>query len=184
MADIVSEKYAASLFQVGLEEKIQKDLERGLDYIKEAFKSGEGLDLILRHPAIGRDEKKDLVERIFKGSIREELVNFIFVLIDNKRIASLEDILAAYEEIYNQYENIERVLAITAVEMDKKTKKALEKSLGRKLNKKIKLENKIDPGIIGGAILRYGNKYIDGSLAGQLESMRKAIMGWENETKA
>ncbi len=105
----------------------------------------------------------------------QEMINFLYVIIDKRRESYLMSIANEFKKLFNEHENILEVTAITAVPMDKKVQDRLEIVLGNKMDKRINLRNIVDKDIIGGVLLRIENKIIDGTVKGQLESMRKTI---------
>lgn len=82
--------------------------------------------------------------------------------------------------MFNDHENIIKVVAVTAVPMEDKAKDKLSLVLKEKLKKTIELTNEIDKKLIGGVLLKVENKLIDGTVKGQLESIGRAIQGATN----
>ena len=118
-----------------------------------------------------------MVDKIFQGSLSQEVFNFMYILIDKRRESNILEIKKEYDKLYNEQKNIIKVVARTAVPMEDEAKIKLSKVLGEKLEKTIELSNQVDPSIMGGVVLRIEDKLIDGSLKGQLEDIGKALVG-------
>lgn len=175
MAKLIGSRYASSLFEAGLElDKIENFYEE-LNFINNIFNSEAKLFQIFTHPRISKDEKKSLIDEIFKGRISKEISNFLFIIIDKRREKNLFEIIEEYKIIYNEYKEIIDVVAVTAVPMEEKSKRKLEVVLQNKLNKKVQLSNEIDKSIIGGVLLKLGDKIIDSTLISQLKDMEAVI---------
>ena len=180
MAKLVGNRYASALFEAGMDlDKIQI-FNKELEFLKEVFEGEEKLLQILHHPKIKKSEKRDLIDSIFKERISQEMMNFIYILIDKRREDHILEIVEEYKNLYNKHENIINVVAITAVPMEDKAKNKLITVLKDKLKKTIELTNKIDTGVMGGVLLKVEDKLIDGTVKGQLESIGKAIQGATN----
>lgn len=177
MAELVSSRYALALFEVGLELEKINEFNEGLNFLKAIFEKETKLLQILSHPKIDKNEKKDLINNLFKGRISSEMMNFLYILIDKRREDSILNIIEKYREIFNEHENIVKVIAITAVPMEEKSKSKLITVLSNKFNKKVELHNKVDNNVLGGVLLRIENKQLDGTIKGQLKSMDKTISG-------
>lgn len=177
MAKLISKAYASALFEAGLELDKIIDFQKELTALKEIFLSEPQLIEILQHPKVSKSEKKDLLEKLFKNRVSEELINFLFILIDKRRERNLFEIIEDYNILFNDHQRILKVEAVTAVAMDEKAKEKLKIVLKNKLNKNIELTNTIDKSIIGGVLLKIENKIVDGTLMGQLRSMEIAIKG-------
>lgn len=180
MAELISNRYALALFEAGLDLEKIKEFNDELEGLRIIFEKEEKLSQILRHPKISRREKKELIERLFKDRISQELINFLYILIDKRRENYILDIINRYKELYNEHENIVNVVAITAVPMEEGSKDKLKVVLADKLQKKIEVTNEIDNTIIGGVLLKIKDKELDGTIKSQLESIRKVISGATN----
>lgn len=180
MAELVSKRYALALFEAGNEMEKIDIFKDELNFLKDIFTNEDKLMEILSHPRISKKEKKSLVDKLFKEKLSQEMINFLYVLIDKRRESSILDIEKEYENLFNKHKNIVKVVAKTAVPMEDSSQKKLINVLSEKLQKKIELTNEIDKSIMGGVLLKIENKLIDGSLKGQLESIGKVIVGATN----
>ena len=82
-----------------------------------------------------------------------------------------------YRELYYLRENIEEAVAITAVPMSSEQKEKLTAKLEKTTGKKILLKNQIDKSLIGGVVLKIGNRQMDDSVKSRLEGVRRQIQG-------
>ena len=180
MAELISNRYALALFEAGLDLEKTDEFNKELDFLKVIFEEEKKLLQILHHPKISRVEKRDLIDKLFKDRISQEMVNFLYILIDKRREGYILEIIDQYKELFNEHENIVKVVAITAVPMEEKSKNKLQTVLSNKLEKKIELTNEVDGTILGGVLLKLQNKLIDGTVKGQLESIGKDISGATN----
>lgn len=180
MAELVSKRYALALFEAGDElEKIDVFKDE-LTLLKGLFENEDRFLEVLSHPRINKTEKKEMIDKILKGKISEEMLNFLYILIDKRREKNIIDITDEYEELYNKHNNIIKVVAKTAVPMEEKAKEKLISVLSEKLNKTIELTNPVDEKLMGGVLLQIEDRLIDGSLKGQLEDIGKVIVGSAN----
>lgn len=180
MAKLVANRYASALFEAGIDLEKIKDFNNELDFLGKVFEGEEKLLQILHHPKITKGEKRSLIDEIFKDKISEEMINFLYILIDKRREGYILEIVDEYKVLFNDHENIIKVVAITAIPMKNKAKDKLIKVLRDKLNKTVELTNEIDNTIIGGVLLQIENKLIDGTVLGQLSSIGRVIQGATN----
>lgn len=180
MAELVSKRYALALFEAGKELGKIDAFKDELTLLKNVFHSEDRLLDILGHPRINKTEKKELIDKIWGDKVSQEIMNFLYILIDKRRESNILDIEEEYEELYNKEKNIVKVVAKTAIPMEDKAKEKLKDVLGEKLGKTIELSNIIDESIMGGVLLKIEDKLIDGSLKGQLDAIGKVIVGSTN----
>lgn len=175
MAELVGKRYASSLFEVAVDLKKTDDFHSQLQFIKEAFLSEAKLLTILEHPRISRGEKRDLIQNIFGKNVSQEILNFLFVVIDKRREDSLMDIIKEYNKVFKEYKGILDIEAITAIPMNEEAKDRLKLVLKNKFHKEVNLSNTVDPSIIGGVLLKLDEKIIDSTLKKELKDMESLI---------
>ena len=175
MAELISKTYALALFEAGLDLGKVNEFNEELDFVKTIFVGEKKLLQILGHPKINKVEKKDLIDKLFKEKLSLEMLNFLYILIDKRREMYILDMIDQYKGLFNEHENIVKVVAMTAVPMEE-----LITVLNNRLNKKIELTNEVDSSILGGVLLKMENKIMDGTLKGQLESIGRVISGAAN----
>lgn len=175
MAELVVIPYAKALFDAALELNKMEEINHDIHFIEEVFKSEAQLIQVLSHPHIKKGEKKSLIQNIFKDNISEYALNFLYILIDKRREKNLSHIIKEFEDLYDHHIGILRVVAVTAIEMEDKSKEKLTETLKRKFNKEIVLTNEVDKSILGGVLLRIDNKLIDTTIISQLRSMESYI---------
>ncbi|NLN14397.1 MAG: ATP synthase F1 subunit delta [Tissierellia bacterium] len=175
MAELVSKRYALSIFEAGLELEKLDIFNKELKYLDEVLKAEKDFFEILKNPRISKDEKKSLITEIFRGRLSQEVINFFYIIIDKRREKFIFDIIREYQSIYNEYNNILKVEAVTAIQMDEKAKEKLKLVLENKLGKKVDIINKVDKSILGGVLLKMEGKIIDSTIRSQLKKLENLI---------
>ena len=175
MAKLVASRYANALFEAGLELNKLEVFQKDLKHISNILEGEVEIQTILSHPKISKNEKKDLLNKLFGKSVSHEMLNFLYVIIDKRRENHLGEIAKEFNKLFNEYENIVEVTAITAIPMDEKSQEKLKVTLGDRMNKNIRLKTIVDPGILGGVVLNVENKIIDGSIKSQLQNIERTI---------
>ena len=175
MAELVSQRYAEALFEAGLELGNLDKIRENFGFVVDAINSEEDIMKLLTHPKVSSSEKKELVKNIFGAYVEQEVLNFLYVLIDKRREGELNSIYSIFKDLHNDHKGIMEITAITAVELDEERKEKLKDALNKKFAKDILLNNVIDKSIVGGVVLKTKDKYIDGSIKGQLNEMERLI---------
>jgi F-type H+-transporting ATPase subunit delta len=97
--------------------------------------------------------------------------NFLSVLAENHRLTLLPEIAARYESLRSAVENTVDVEVVSAVALDAAQQQKLAAALSTRLKGKVRMQNSVDPTLLGGAVVRAGDLVIDGSLKGRLERL-------------
>ena len=105
-----------------------------------------------------------------------KIYNFLNLLIDKNRIFLLGNIKSLFEQKVSEKKNILNVEAQTVIALDEDMKKQLSEKLEKITGKNINIINVINKSIIGGVILRFESKVIDGSVQTQLKRIQKQLI--------
>jgi F-type H+-transporting ATPase subunit delta len=102
--------------------------------------------------------------------------NFLYVLIDHRRISGLPDILHSLEVIVDERLGFARAEVSSARELTEAQRTALNARLERMTGKRIRMRFTVNPALIGGAVARIGSTVYDGSVRGQLDSLGRRLV--------
>lgn len=176
MAKLVSKTYGQALFELALEQNALEQILEEETFVKEVFAENEELVTMLNHPKISKDEKIQVVENIFKGKISDTMVGFLVIVVTKERYDELEHIFQYLEEKVREYKNIGVVSVTTAVELTDVQKVQLTKRLLEVTSfKQLEFNYTINPDIIGGMILRIGDRVVDSSIRTEIGQMAKSL---------
>jgi len=126
------------------------------------------LSTILSNTRISPQQWFSLISDILSTELNEDRKNFLRLLTENKRLSALPAILEFFKEYEARDNQAAEVEVITAVPMDQPYHQKLRDKLNQMLKQKVSLRCKVDENILGGALVRIGDKVIDGSIRGQL----------------
>lgn len=134
------------------------------------------LENALITPAVPAGRKRAVVARI-AGLLKlsEVTRNFLYVLIDHRRVAELRDIVHSLEEVLDLRLGFARAEVVSARELSAAQREALQRELERVSGKRIRIRFAVDASLIGGAVARIGSTVYNGSVRGQLESLGRRL---------
>ena len=130
----------------------------------------------INYPAISAKEKKDVLKNVFNGRICQELLNLLYVLVDKGRTRHFPKIIKAYKELLNNEEGC-AYGSIYSVEPLKPEQIAkFEEETAKLLRKNIRLENQLDPKLIGGIKILIDGRIIDASIRKRFEDLESKLI--------
>ena len=171
MEKLVAKTYATALFDVAIESNQLDRFGEELEFIVGTFRQHPEFYELYKTPQISSEEKKQIVAKVFQQGISQEVMSFLKILLDKRRTGSFEDIAKEYQRLANAHNNIAEAVAITAIPMSSEEKLALENKLSMTTGKVVRLKNEIDDSIIGGILVRIGDKVIDGTIQSRLNEL-------------
>jgi F-type H+-transporting ATPase subunit delta len=143
---------------------------------EEVLRGSAELHNALITPAVAVSRKRAVIGRI-ADTLKLSRVsrNFLFVLIDHRRISSLSDIVRTFEEVVDARLGYAQAEVSSAAGLSEVEQRALTAQLERLTGKRIRMRFSLDPSLIGGAVARIGSTVYDGSVRGQLASIERRL---------
>ncbi|MEP6714139.1 MAG: ATP synthase F1 subunit delta [Terriglobia bacterium] len=142
----------------------------------EAVQSSADLRIVLASPAVSIARKRLVVRRIGEALGLERIIlNFLLVLTDHRRQTALPEMIDAFEILVDERLGFLRAEVKSALELTPQQRGLLSEELEKLAGQQVRLRFETDPALIGGVTAKLGSKVYDGSVRGQLESLRQHL---------
>ena len=167
LADVVTGKSSALNPQQAVAE---------LRAFEDVLSGSPELQNALLTPAVAGSRKKAVVGRIAdKLQLSQITRNFLFVLVDRRRIASLSEVIRTFEEVVDARLGFAQADIRSAIELNDAERRTLGARLEHLTGKQIRMRFSLDPSLVGGAVARIGSTVYDGSVRGQLATLERRL---------
>jgi len=167
-------RYAKSLLELAIERKELDAVYADIKLIADTCNASKELILMLDSPIIKSDKKQAVLKQLFASKIGETVLAFIGILTNKKREFLIDDIAKAFVLQYNIHQNICSAKIISAVPLtDKARKNILDAIQAIQIDKKVELVEEVNKDIIGGIIVRVGDRQVDASIQRKLIELKK-----------
>lgn len=148
----------------------------GLRRIAGLMKESEQLRRVWENPAVPADQKRRLLDAIAQPEgIERHVRNLVAVLIDHRRIQFLNRITDQLEKELDARLGFAEAQITSARELADTERRSLEGQIAKLTGKKVRARFRLDPSLLGGAVVRVGTTIYDGSVKGQLERIKQTI---------
>jgi F-type H+-transporting ATPase subunit delta len=200
MAKLVSKAYSDALFESVLEDTHTEELQTtellfdaeehankkeqaGVERLyqdsqtlkSQLLENPQFLEL-LKHPDISKEEKEAVLARVFERWMMPELYGLLRLLVEKDRIGWILDILEDVSERYKAYMNIGVVYVTSPEQLPEKKAKEIEKKILDTTDfETLEMHYQTDPSLIGGLVIRIGDRVVDGSVKTRLENMTRKL---------
>lgn len=169
-------KYAQAIFEIASEKTMLDVVEKQLKLVEDTIAGHEELTTLMYHPLVPAAAKKDTISRVFAGELDGFVQNFLLLLVDKRREPALPAIIREYIRLANEARNIAEAEVFTAKELSAEQIEALAAKLSKVTGKNIVLKTTLDQALLGGVVVKIGDKLIDGSVARQLKVLKAALV--------
>jgi len=171
----VAKRYAQALLQIAHEKDAIDLYEKDLNDCLNAINSDEHLQHIWYSQQVLSEDKKKVVKDLLAKNLSNMVANLLMLIIDKKREAFLPDIVSEYKKQADITRNIINAEVRSAVALTDKDFNELVEKLSAMSGKKVRLHSVVDPSLIGGLVVKMGDKVIDGSVIKRLSILKKNL---------
>jgi F-type H+-transporting ATPase subunit delta len=171
---ISSKRHAQAVFQIALERNELEGWQSDLQIIGERLQDSQLVGL-LENPRMPFGEKQRIIQTVCAG-VGPLAMNLGFLLVAKNRLGMLDDLITEYGRLMDAHQGRERAEVTTAVSLEEREKQMIKTKLGEALQKEVVVSTRVDPGIVGGMVVRIGDQLIDGSIHARLQSLKRSLI--------
>ena len=165
------------MFELAVEENKVDDLLTEIGQLKEILDDNDEFEKLMTHPKINKEEKLKVVTDVFKGRISDELLGFITIIVSKDRYQDIDDILEYFLTEVKRYKGIGVATVTTAVPLKEEQCKKIEQRLLDTTDfKSMEMHYKEDAALIGGMVIRIGDRVVDSSISTKLNELQKELL--------
>jgi F-type H+-transporting ATPase subunit delta len=167
-------RYAKSLFKLAQERNEVELVSADMALIDKTIHENPELRSMLKSPIIKSDKKASIIRSIFSANIGTTTSAFLELIIKKRREMYTDAIARQFVILHLENNGIEEALLTTAFKIDDSFRqRILDLVVKHSKNNKVELQEHIDPSIIGGFVLRFGDNQIDTSIEREIELLRR-----------
>lgn len=171
--DTAPRRYAEAAFEVALRDGTVETWRRELEVASGTLASAELAD-VLANPATPLDQRVDAADRIFAGLSRQ-VRNLVLLLVRRGRIEQLPRVAAEFARLDDRRNGLVHATATSAAPLGPDEIRSVTARLEALTGGRVVLETAVDPDLLGGIVVRVGDRLIDGSVRGRLERLRNQL---------
>jgi len=168
-------RYAKAILHLSLDLKKADAVNTDMKLIVSTVEDNNDLQIVLNSPVIKTEAKKSTLIAVFDKKIDDTSLGLINLLIENKRLPLLPEVAKQYTILYDTHKGSQEAEVITAIPLTADLEEKVLAKVKEITGKKVNLKNSIDPTIIGGFILRVGDKQFDASISGKMNNLRRTF---------
>ena len=169
----IARNYAEALFAAG------DRFGDVLDAVAGAIQADERIAATLESPRVSKTAKAKILERALKGEAPQEFVRFLDAVVRRGRQALLGEIAQQYHVLLDQKLNRVHGGVTLAGEADARTQQQVVERLTKALGREVRAYFRSDPRILGGVVVRVGDRILDGSVRRRLTALQRRMLTGE-----
>lgn len=192
MAKLVTGTYGEALFELAVEEKMENVMLQEVETFQTILKDNPEFSSMMNHPKIPREDKISTLEEIMSHkyapdsdmimaqesefSFSKELTGFLVLILQKDRYGEIDGILDFFVKRMKEHMKIGTAYVTTAVTLKDSQKTEIEKKLLDTTSYvKMEINYDVDPSLIGGMVIRIGDRVVDSSIKSKLDKLTKEL---------
>ena len=179
----VSSRYAKSLLDLAIERQSLEEVRNDMKLFYGTLKEHTQLRAVLASPVIDGDDKLGILRKLFAGKMNELTLAFFEIMIRKGREVLLYDTAKQFFDQYNTFKGIVKASVTSASELTAEQMEQVRAVIRQIAPGEVELENKVDASLIGGFILKVGDKQYDASIARKLGELKQELTSRFYESK-
>jgi F-type H+-transporting ATPase subunit delta len=169
----VASRYAKSLIDLSIEQGTLETVKQDMEQFIAVLRSNKELQAVLKNPIMKQDKKRNILQALFASKVHPSINSFFNIMVKKGRAGILYGTAQEFIREYNEYKGIVKATVTSATALSAANLEALRKVIAEETKAEIVLTNQVDPNLIGGFIVKVGDKQIDASIAGRLHKLEK-----------
>ena len=173
--DSAARRYAEAAFEIAQRDDSIDAWRRELE-AAAAVVGDERVARYLSNPAVPLAERAALVEKALGKAVSRPVLNLVLLQLRRGRIEELPQVAAEFRRLDNARQGITEASATAAAELTPAEVEAITRRLEQLTGGRVELDVQVDPSLLGGVVVRVGDRLIDGSVRGRLERLRNRLV--------
>ena len=167
----VASRYAKSLLELAIEKGVVEKVHDDMLMFSQLCQSNRDFLLMLRNPIINHDKKRKILYKLFEGKVDPSTLAIFDIITRKNREGFLPDIAEAFVSQYRTYRGIEKATVTTPFPLTDALRAQFKNIVAEQTGHSVELEEKVDKELIGGFILKIGDRLMDNSVRHKLQSL-------------
>lgn len=175
---LIAERYAQSLIDLGKNNDLSYvAIATDLAAIQLILNRSKDLYDALTNPLVNVEDKENIIDSVFVKDVDKLIINFLKLLVERNRFNLIYDVIAKFNLLLDDVNNVARVEVLSAVSLNENEKNIILEKLSQKIrDKQISVKYSVDESIIAGLVFKLGDDVLDTSVSHQLEELQKSII--------
>ncbi len=175
MTNVIAKQYAQALFSLAQEQQQLDNMYQDLQLLLKQMDSEASFYLFMKHPNITKNDKKQVLETVWKDQVQPYVLNLLKLLVDKHRFSYIKEIIQCFFTLYREEKNIIVANVMSAKALSDEELSSIVKMLEKKFSKEIELKYHIQQDLLAGVKIVVNGDVMDNTLQRRLQNLRKAL---------
>lgn len=168
-------RYAEAAFAVSVEQRSTETWQADLAALAVAYREDQVRE-VMRNPALSADVRREILARVAGRTLPHPVSNLLALLLQRRRIDLLPSVSTEFQRLVDRQSGVTGATITSAAELSPDELRALSDRLTQLTGGPVRVTTQVDPALLGGVVVRVGDRLYDGSVRGRLERLRSRLV--------
>lgn len=169
----VASRYAKALIDLAAEQNVVEPVKKDIELFIDTCKASTELQAVLKNPILSLDKKANILDALFGDKLNKLILDFFKIAVRKGRAQVLYATAKEYINQYNILKNVVKASVTSSSPLSKDNIAQIEAVVKDATKGEVMLTTKVDPSLIGGFVLKVGDRQFDTSISGKLRKLKK-----------
>jgi len=169
----VAKRYARSFLELVAEKGGLESAYNDMKLVLETTSANRDLTVILKSPVVNTDKKVEILRTIYGKNVSEPTLAFLTLITKKRREGAIPEIAASFVDQYKVLNGITTAVVASAGVLTDDAKQRILKLVEKEIGGKVELRMEVNPELIGGFVLRIGDRQLDTSILSKVNELRQ-----------
>jgi len=173
---MVAKRYAKAMFELALEQGRLDAVAADLTLVRDSLEQNAQWREWLANPQVPMQNKQEAVRQLYGEKVAPEALHLLLVLLKNRRATLIGQVINNYLDLMDEHKGVVHAQVASAFPLTEAEEAGIAASLEKLTGKTVVLHKEVDPELIGGILVRIGDRLYDGSVRGLLQRLEKRLV--------
>jgi F-type H+-transporting ATPase subunit delta len=172
----IARRYAKAFFEFSQELEKVEEISRDVRLICDTFQNSKELQFTITSPIIHLDKKKEILKALFEDKVEPVTLQYLQLVLKKRREIHLDLMCGEFEKLYKEHKNIVTLFINSVEPLEKSVLTAITEKIKSYINAELEVIERIKPQLIGGVSLQFNDYFVDASVKGSINKLRKELV--------
>ena len=172
----IARRYAKAFFEFSQELGKVEEISRDVRLICDTFQQSKELRFVITNPIVHIDKKNAVLNALFQGNVDAITLQYIHLVLKKRREIHLDLMCYEFEKLYKEHRNIVTLFVNSVEPLEKEALAAIVAKIKSYINAELEVIERIKPQLVGGISLHFNDYFVDASVKGSINRLRKELV--------